>query len=87
MLTVVVCVGSSCYVRGSETVAETLQRLIEQERLAARVEITGAFCMDRCSMGVSVRVGDRVFNGVTPEDTAAFFFREVIPQAAVTVGS
>ncbi len=85
MFTVVVCVGSSCYVRGSETVAETLQRLIEQEKLAARVEITGAFCMDRCSMGVSVRVGERVFNGITPADTAAFFYNEVAPRVAVTV--
>ncbi len=87
MLTVVVCVGSSCYVRGSETVAETLQRLIEQEALDAHVEVTGAFCMDRCSMGVSVRVGDRVFSGITPAETAAFFYNEVAPHMAMSVNS
>ncbi len=87
MLTVVVCVGSSCYVRGSETVAEMLERLIEQAGLQARVELTGAFCMDRCSMGVSVRVGERVYSGLTPEGTAAFFYNEVVPQVAVAVDS
>ncbi len=83
MLEVVVCVGSSCYVRGSETVAEILDRLIRTEGLAARVELTGAFCMDRCSMGVSVRVGDRVYSGLTPEGADAFFHNEIVPQLAV----
>jgi NADH:ubiquinone oxidoreductase subunit E len=87
LVSVVVCVGSSCYVRGSETVAETLERLIKQEGLAARVEITGAFCMDRCSMGVSVRVGARVFNGITPTATEEFFYSVVLPEVALAVGA
>ncbi len=61
MLTVVVCVGSSCYVRGSEKMAETFERLIRERGLNGRVELTGAFCMEQCSMGVSVRVGDKCF--------------------------
>jgi hypothetical protein len=35
LLTITVCVGSSCYVRGSEKLAETLQRLVERESLGA----------------------------------------------------
>jgi len=35
LLTIIVCVGSSCYVRGSEKLAETLQRLVERESLGA----------------------------------------------------
>jgi NADH:ubiquinone oxidoreductase subunit E len=79
MLTVVVCVGSSCYVRGSEGLAETFDLLIKQRGLAARVEVTGAFCMDQCSMGVSVRVGDRVYRCVDPQSALSFFEREVMP--------
>lgn len=87
MLTVTVCVGSSCYVRGSETLAEALQRLIEQHNLDAQVEITGAFCMERCSMGVSVRVGERAFHGIDARDAETFFCREVLPCVAAASGA
>lgn len=85
MLTVVVCVGSSCYVRGSETVAETFERLIRREDLNARVELTGAFCMEQCSMGVSVRVGDKTYRGVMSDDAEGFFYREIMPRVKVEV--
>jgi len=79
MLTIVICVGSSCHVRGSDEVAATFESIIEREGLADRVELIGAFCMDHCSMGVSVRVGETVYGGVLPSDAEAFFDRSVRP--------
>ncbi len=79
MLTIVVCVGSSCYVRGSEGLAETFDSLIRQPGLSAKVEVTGAFCMDQCSMGVSVRVADKVYRCVDPQNAVSFFEHEVMP--------
>lgn len=79
MISIVICVGSSCYVRGSDSLAETLERLIEQEGLQDQVELMGAFCMEHCSMGVSVRVGDRVYRGVKAQDAEAFFNNEIVP--------
>ena len=79
MQNIVVCVGSSCYVRGSERLAETFERLIKENRLEAQVELTGAFCMEHCSMGVSVRLGDRVYRCVDADEAEAFFAREVLP--------
>jgi (2Fe-2S) ferredoxin len=61
-------------------VAETFERLIEQENLSDRVELTGAFCMEHCSMGVSVRMGDVVYSEVYPEDAESFFYNEVVPR-------
>jgi NADH:ubiquinone oxidoreductase subunit E len=78
MVTVIICVGSSCYVRGSEEVAATFERLIDQEGLADEVELMGAFCMEECSMGVAVRVEDKVYRGVHPEDAEAFFRDEIL---------
>ena len=78
MLTIVICVGSSCHVRGSDAVAESFERLIAEGGLAGEVELVGAFCMDHCSMGVSVRVGDTVHSGVRPEDAEVFFRDEVL---------
>ena len=83
MLTITVCVGSSCYVRGSESLAETFEDLIRRQGLDAKVELTGAFCMEQCSMGVSVRVGERVFHCINPLDAEKFFQTEVMPYVAV----
>jgi NADH:ubiquinone oxidoreductase subunit E len=82
MLTVTVCIGSSCYVRGSEQMADTFEQLIRERNLSARVELTGAFCMDQCSMGASVRVGERVYRGVDPRQCRQFFEDEIMPALA-----
>ena len=78
MLIVTICVGSSCSIRGSDELASEIQRLIEKEGLQGLVDIVGAFCMDTCSKGVSVRVGERAFNGIRPEDAESFFYREIM---------
>ena len=78
MLTITICVGSSCNLRGSDDLAVTIQRLIEKEKLTEKVDIVGAFCMDACSKGISVRVGDRQFSGILCEDAEAFFYKEVM---------
>ncbi len=79
MVVVTVCVGSSCYVRGSDKVAEALQRLIAEHGLEGRVELSGAFCMEHCSLGVTLRVGERIYSQVMPEEVDEFFAREVLP--------
>lgn len=79
VLPVVICVGSSCYVRGSERVAATFDRLIRERGLAVQIQVTGAFCMEKCSMGVSVRLGDGEPQDVTPEQAEAFFMCEIEP--------
>lgn len=89
MVTVVICVGSSCYVRGSDKVADTFEALIEKESLQDQVELMGTFCMERCSMGVSVRIDDgasgdgTVYSGVRPEDAETFFYNEIMPRVQV----
>jgi len=80
MLLITICVGSSCSLRGSDELASELFRMIEEEKLEGLVDIVGAFCMDACSKGVSVRVGEQEFSGIRPEQAGAFFHREVIPR-------
>jgi len=78
MLLITICVGSSCSIRGSDELASELQRCIEEEGMTDRIEIVGAFCMDDCSKGVSVRVGERQFSGISPEDAEAFFYTVIM---------
>jgi NADH:ubiquinone oxidoreductase subunit E len=80
MLLITICVGSSCSLRGSDELASDLFRLIEKEKLEGLVDIVGAFCMDACSKGVSVRVDDQEFSGIRPEKAETFFYKEVIPR-------
>ncbi len=80
MLLITICVGSSCSLRGSDELASELFRLIEKEKLEGLVDIVGAFCMDACSKGVSVRVGDREFSGIRPREAESFFYKEILGQ-------
>ena len=77
MLLITICVGSSCSLRGSDDLASEFQRLIEKENLEGLVDIVGAFCMDTCDKGVSVKVGERAFSGIRPWDAEAFFYKEI----------
>ena len=73
---VTVCIGSSCHLKGSRQVVETLQRLIAENALEEKVELGGTFCLGNCQQGVCVTVDDELYS-VSP-DTAEAFFAENI---------
>ena len=77
---ITVCIGSSCHIKGSRQVVESLQYLIEQSRLEDKVELGGTFCMGRCQQGVCVTV-DGEFHSVTPDTVKEFFEKEVRARA------
>jgi NADH:ubiquinone oxidoreductase subunit E len=85
MLLITICVGSSCSLRGSDELASELFRLIEKEKLEGLVDIVGAFCMDACSKGVSVRVGEREFSGIHPREAEDFFYKEIMGSVKSTL--
>ncbi len=75
---VTVCIGSSCHLKGSRQVVETLHALIEEHQLTGRVELAGTFCMGNCQSGVCVRRDGELFS-VTPETARHFFETEILP--------
>ena len=77
MVKVIVCIGSSCHIKGSRKVVEALQNLIAENELGGKVELGGTFCMGRCQEGVCVTV-DGEFYSVTPENVEEFFRGEVL---------
>ena len=74
---VTVCIGSSCHIKGSRQVVEELQRLIAENNLGDKVELSGTFCMGRCQEGVCVTADDEFFS-VNPETTEEFFNKNVL---------
>ena len=73
---VTVCIGSSCHLKGSKTVVDGLQKLIDENGLAEKVELCGSFCLGECKTGVSVLVDDTYFS-VSPETYVNFFETEI----------
>ena len=72
-MTVTICIGSSCHIKGARFVVEKLQQLVKENNLGDLVELSGTFCMGHCQEGVCVMIGDTI-HSVSPENTQAFFF-------------
>ena len=79
---ITVCIGSSCHIKGSRQVVESLQDFIRENSLCDKVELGGTFCMGKCQQGVCVTVDDE-FHSVTPENVAEFFENEVLAKVKV----
>jgi len=75
-MTITVCIGSSCHIKGSKQVVEQLKRLVEENALSDDITLTGAFCMGNCTHGVSVKIDEALFS-VQPETVDTFFSTEV----------
>jgi NADH:ubiquinone oxidoreductase subunit E len=73
------CVGSACHPRGVSDVRPELQRLIYEYGLEPTVELKGAFCLDCCADGISVRYRDQVFIRIKPRNVRARFVAEILP--------
>ncbi|MGC4122829.1 MAG: (2Fe-2S) ferredoxin domain-containing protein [Myxococcales bacterium] len=52
-----VCVGTSCYVKGSQPLLTELLRGAREQGLESRVDVRATFCMERCGEGPNVEVG------------------------------
>ena len=74
---ITVCIGSSCHLKGSRQVVEELQRLISENNLEGKVDLSGVFCMGSCQEGVSVSLDGEKFS-LTPKNVKDFFQKEVI---------
>ena len=69
---VIICIGSSCHLKGSRQVVEKLQALVKENHLEDKVELGGTFCM-----GVNVTV-DGEKHSVSPDTTEEFFQKEIL---------
>ncbi len=77
-----VCVGTGCYTRGSYEVLARIRELAEAYGLEGSVEVTATFCLERCSEGVSVRVGDQIVTGINPDNVEELFKHKVLAQVS-----
>lgn len=77
---VTICIGSSCHIKGSHQIVESLQKLVAEHGLDEKVSLAGAFCMGQCQSGVNVTI-DEVRYSVTPETVEEFFNENIKDKA------
>lgn len=76
-MTLTVCIGSSCHLKGSRQIVEQLQTLIAENKLEDKVELVGTFCLGTCQSGVSIKADETLYS-LNPEDINSFFEKEVL---------
>lgn len=77
--TVYLCMGSACHQLGGYRLLPLLERLVEQHGLKDRLEIKGAFCLETCQQGRSLKFAGRIFTGLDEQTLEAAFVREILP--------
>lgn len=76
-MTITICIGSSCHLKGSREIVSQLEALITEHNLKNRIDLNGSFCMGDCVNGVSVKIDGELFS-LKPEATKEFFETEVL---------
>ena len=75
---VTICIGSACHLKGSREIISKMQALAAQNGLGRNVDLNGAFCSGNCvKEGVCVTVDGELYS-VKPEETEAFFEKEIL---------
>lgn len=79
MITITVCIGSSCHLKGSYDVVNELQRLVKENNLDKKVSVEASFCLGNCTKGVSVKLNnnDEIFS-LNKDNTAQFFEKYIL---------
>ena len=73
MLQVLVCVGTSCHIKGSYDIVEKLTKAIKEYNLDEKVALAGGLCIGQCNReGVTIQVNDEIFTVITVEKFDTF---------------
>lgn len=78
--TLYLCMGSACHQSGGFRLIPRLEELLRQHQLQECVELKGAFCLDHCEHGRSIKFADQVVSGLTADNLADKFVAEVLPR-------
>ena len=66
-VTVKVCVGTSCFIRGSQALLGEVLRRVESEGFMNEVDVAATFCAEKCNKGPTVHIGDKTITKATAD--------------------
>ncbi|MBE6141230.1 MAG: (2Fe-2S) ferredoxin domain-containing protein [Erysipelotrichaceae bacterium] len=78
-MTVLICVGSSCHLKGSYDIIELMKARLAKEGLEDKVNLKGTFCLGKCGIaGVSIQVDEQIITGVTKDNFDDVFNKHIL---------
>ncbi|MDD7735307.1 MAG: NAD(P)H-dependent oxidoreductase subunit E [Bacillales bacterium] len=78
---VVICVGSSCHLKGSHEVLLRLQELISENKVEDKVELAASFCLGQCAQGVSMIIDGKLMTNANKDTIDSIFNEQILPYA------
>jgi NADH-quinone oxidoreductase subunit G len=66
-----VCVGTNCFMKGSQSILSGLLQTVEQKELQGKVELSASFCFERCGQGPTVEIDGKQLHNCTPQKACA----------------
>lgn len=74
---IIICVGSSCHLKGSEKVINIFKEEIKKNSLE-EVNISGSFCQGNCTEGVNIEINGQKIAAVTEENARKIFKKHLL---------
>ena len=78
MITVTICVGSSCHIKGAREMIARFNDFLSKEGLQDKVELKGSFCLERCGKGINWMFNDEVICSPSKDEGCEMFRRKVL---------
>ena len=81
MITITLCMGSSCFSRGNAQSLQILENYLSENNLESRINLVGNHCLENCSRGPNIKINDRNYSSLLPEgviDTLNYHLNEQI---------
>ena len=78
MVTVTVCVGSSCHVKGARDMIMNFNDMLKEHGIESKVELKGSFCMERCGEGINWQIDDEPLTSSSIEDAIRVFKERIV---------
>jgi NADH:ubiquinone oxidoreductase subunit E len=77
MITVTVCVGSSCHIKGAREMITRFSEFLTKEGLQEKVELKGSFCMERCGEGINWEINDKIESSPSVDEGVKIFQKRI----------
>ncbi len=74
---IIVCMGSSCFSRGNSANLDAIKRYLTDRNSDVAVELKGSRCEGECMHGPNIRVNNKLYSSVTPQDIASILDQEL----------
>ncbi len=76
-LSVSICVGTSCFLKGSQKILADVLEAAEAPELKGRLNVQASFCSEHCEKGPNVHVGDTLLTGTDSEKIISLIKKEL----------